>query len=102
MPKLDLRRLSYQVINATMKTRSQTKQEIIDFDAASAAWMANKLRRGPSMAYRCQAITKTGKQCTRAATSKIDIDNRPACCPNHTKYATRSTQFAPWSGDISL
>jgi hypothetical protein len=82
-----------------MKTRSQTKQDVIDFDTASAAWMANKIRRGPSMAYRCQAITKAGKQCTRAAIPKIYVGNDPACCPSHTKYAASSTQFAPWLGD---
>lgn len=84
-----------------MKTRSQTKQEVIDFDAASAAWMANKVRRGPSMAYRCQAITKNGKQykqCNRPAISKIYTNDKPACCLSHTMYTAPSTQFAPWLG----
>jgi len=37
----------------------------IDFDAASAAWMANKVRRGPSMCYQCTAIKKDGNPCAK-------------------------------------
>jgi hypothetical protein len=79
-----------------MKTRSQTKQVDIDFDEASNAWMANKIRRGHSMAYRCQAITKNGTQCTRPAISIIHTSESPVCCTSHTKYG-KPTQFAPWS-----
>jgi hypothetical protein len=80
-----------------MKTRSQTKQVNIDFDESSNAWMANKIRRGPAMAYRCQAITKNGTQCTRPVLPIIQISDSPVCCTSHTKYGT-PIQFAPWSG----
>ena len=68
-----------------------------EFDAASAAWMANKLRRGASMAYRCQAITKTGDRCSRAAESITKTIDDPALCKSHRKYS-KPTQLAPWSG----
>ena len=41
-----------------------------DFDASSAAWMANKIRKGPALAYKCTAMTKSGKPCSNAAKSK--------------------------------
>jgi len=40
-----------------------------DFDASSAAWMANKIRKGPALAYKCIATTKAGKPCSNAAKS---------------------------------
>jgi hypothetical protein len=55
----------------------------IDFDAASAAWTANKIRRGASYAYRCTAIRKTGKQCTQSA---ISLCSKDILCKSHTKY----------------
>lgn len=39
----------------------------IDFDEASKAWMGNKIRNGPCMAYKCEAITKKGQQCSKKA-----------------------------------
>ena len=60
----------------------------IDFDAASAAWTANKIRRGASYAYRCTAIRKTGKQCTRPALSRPTAD---LLCASHTRYRPATT-----------
>ena len=60
----------------------------IDFDAASAAWTANKIRRGASYVYRCTAIRKTGKQCTRPALSRPTAD---LLCVSHTKYRPATT-----------
>jgi hypothetical protein len=37
------------------------------FDAASAAWHANKIRRGSSYVYRCEAVTKAGTACKHSA-----------------------------------
>ena len=61
------------------------------FDAASAAWMANKIRRGPALAYKCQAIKKNGTQCTRAAVSRCSIvvgATTPHLCTQHRRYAS--------------
>jgi len=41
----------------------------IDFDAASKAWMANKIRKGPALAYRCMQIQKNGAPCPLPAKS---------------------------------
>lgn len=52
-----------------MKTRSQTKLEevantfVIDFDEASEAWMANKIRIGASYKYVCQKPGRKGCRC---------------------------------------
>ena len=37
------------------------------FDKSSKAWMANKVRAGPCMTYRCQGVTKDSKACKVAA-----------------------------------
>ena len=37
----------------------------IDFDEASAAWMANKVRSGPCILYKCTAIKKDGNPCAK-------------------------------------
>jgi hypothetical protein len=64
----------------------------IDFDAASAAWTANKIRRGASYAYRCTAIRKNGKQCTQKALSRPTLD---LFCTSHTKYRPAATILHP-------
>lgn len=56
----------------------------IDFDAASAAWMANKIRRGPALMYKCTAIQKNGSTCTRAAKSEC-VPYKPHLCTQHAK-----------------
>lgn len=49
-----------------MKTRSQTKDVIIDFDEASKAWLQNK-RRLPNgcYSYICGEPTKNGGNCSK-------------------------------------
>ncbi len=62
-----------------------------EFDAASAAWRANKIRRGESWVYRCTATTLSGKQCSRPAKpwdpTPSDHQNR---CALHTRYPPTS------------
>lgn len=56
----------------------------IDFDGASAAWNENKIRRGPSMLYRCQAIKSDGSWCKKKAVEKIPCTNQdPYLCSSH-------------------
>lgn len=57
----------------------------IDFDAASAAWMANKVRRGPSMCYQCTAIKKDGHPCSKAILSHDGIDQ--FLCKTHARFS---------------
>jgi hypothetical protein len=59
----------------------------IDFDAASAAWMANKIRRGPALLYKCTAIQKNGSACSRAAKSEC-VPYKPHLCTQHSKNWT--------------
>lgn len=70
-----------------MKTRSQTTV-IIDFDEASKAWMANKVRRGAMVYYRCTATQKSGKPCTRIASNEESAKNpdKPQLCTQHARY----------------
>ena len=55
-----------------MQTRSQTRKQAeqqfevdIDFNEASEAWNANKLRVGQMYIYICGALTKSGERCKR-------------------------------------
>ena len=58
----------------------------IDFDEAHTAWMANKIRKPNSAMtyYRCEAITKTGKPCVRAAVQTIHAK----LCKMHHAYTS--------------
>jgi hypothetical protein len=56
----------------------------IDFDGASAAWMANKIRRGPSMCYQCTAIKKDGHPCAKAILSHDGTDQ--FLCKTHKRF----------------
>ena len=47
----------------SLPSRSEDPDIVIDFDEASAAWMANKIRRGHMTLYRCTATQKNGEQC---------------------------------------
>ena len=51
------------------------------FDESSDAWMLNKVKRGSSMAYKCEAKTKAGKTCVCKAVMKDGLDSR--CCVKH-------------------
>jgi hypothetical protein len=37
------------------------------FDGSSRSWMANKIRRGASMVYKCKVTCQTGNPCRNAA-----------------------------------
>ena len=62
----------------------------IDFDAASRAWMENKIRRGPALRYRCSAIQKNGTPCPRAARTECTIGS-PHLCTQHSQKLTKKT-----------
>jgi len=55
------------------------------FDESSRAWMANKVRRGASMAYKCEAKTKTGNACVCSAVMKNPMDPRLCAKHKHSK-----------------
>jgi len=57
----------------------------IDFDAASAAWYANKVRKGYMIYYRCAAIQKNGCQCAKPV-----LDQKKTVCKLHIKYLPSS------------
>lgn len=57
----------------------------IDFEGASAAWMANKVRRGPSMCYQCTAIKKDGHPCSKAILSHDGTDL--FLCKTHKRFS---------------
>lgn len=75
----------------------------IDFDAASAAWMANKIRKGPMLYYKCQATLKSGGPCKVAAAGTLHFCKRHAKTPapvqkeNRTKAAIVHVTDAPES-----
>ena len=82
-----------------MKTRSQTKQVIIDFDEASNSWMANKVRRGAMVYYLCTATQKSGKPCTRISSNEETAQNPLALqlCTQHARYSNQDQQQKPQS-----
>jgi len=51
------------------------------FDASSEAWLKNKIRKGPSMAYICSAFTRDGKQCKKASYMKSPLSDH--LCKQH-------------------
>lgn len=59
----------------------------IDFDAASKAWMANKMRRGPALSYRCTQVQKNGDPCPLPAKSEC-VPGKPHLCKRHAKTWT--------------
>ena len=48
------------------------------FDESSKAWMANKVRAGPCMTYRCQGATKDSKTC-KVAARKFEFGTKVYC-----------------------
>ena len=54
----------------------------IDFDAASAAWMANKIRKGAMVYYVCSAVQKNGSACPHKAIQ--DVMAPMKLCKRHT------------------
>ena len=55
------------------------------FDQSSETWMSNKIRKGQSMAYICNALTQEGKSCKRPATYMKDAMSEHFC-KQHRKY----------------
>jgi hypothetical protein len=66
---------------STMSLTEQTAMEFTAdfFDTSSAAWHANKIRRGHSYVYRCEAVTKAGTSCKHPASSRP----KDPATPNH-------------------
>lgn len=54
----------------------------IDFDSASAAWMANKIRKGAMLYYACTELQKNGKPCPFAAIQEPGAQHQ---CKRHSK-----------------
>jgi hypothetical protein len=48
------------------------------FDDSSKAWMANKVRAGPSMTYKCQGSTRDNKPC-KVIARKFDFGTKVYC-----------------------
>lgn len=64
----------------------------IDFDAATAGWMRNKVRHGPCMSYRCRAVKSNGTPCKkRAMEQKLTLNPQPHLCSSHI-YTWRMNQ----------
>jgi hypothetical protein len=61
----------------------------IDFDAASAAWMANKIRKGAMLYYKCQATLKSGDPCKLAAVGTLHFCKRHAKTPKLVQKENR-------------
>lgn len=74
----------------SVQTAEQAATHGIDFDAASRAWMENKIRRGPALLYRCSAIQKNGTPCPRAARTECTI-GAPFFCTQHTQKPIKKT-----------
>ena len=63
-----------------MKTRSQVLHVEFDFDAASAAWKANKVPQGNgTYTYKCCATLRNGENCSHKALHNCDF------CKRHNK-----------------
>ena len=61
------------------------------FATASKAWMANKIRHGAMLYYKCEATLKTGKPCRRMASQKDAfqfLDKH--YCTQHAQLALRN------------
>ena len=70
--------------------------EEIDFDAASTAWMANKIRKGEMVYYKCSAIQKNGLHCPLAAIQDVMAPTK--LCKRHTKCVSKGYHSAACSG----
>ena len=68
---------------------------IIDFDEASTAWHANKIRKGYMIYYRCAAIQKNGNQCAKPV-----LDQSKTVCKLHIKCRP-SPGGKPCAGSVS-
>ena len=57
------------------------------FRDSSNQWMSNKVKRGHSMAYKCESICKDGNQCSRYAIMKDGTSDH--CCKQHINKASK-------------
>lgn len=53
------------ILTRSKMKEQNTLQEL--FTASSLAWMANKVRRGAMIYYKCEALQKNGTCCRRVA-----------------------------------
>jgi len=80
----------------------------IDFEAASKAWMANKIRKGAMLYYKCQATLKSGLPCSLAAAGTLHFCKRHSKTPkpvqkeNQTKEVIAHVYDAPESYLLEL
>jgi hypothetical protein len=65
-----------------LKRTPESTETAIDFTAASAAWLANKVQKGYVYVYRCAAFESDGKRC-RNAPAKDPVSN--SLCRRHLK-----------------
>jgi hypothetical protein len=64
------------------------------FEESSKAWMANKVRSGAMIYYKCQAETLGGHGCSRAAfyTQAYMADDAEFLCKQHRKSRSSKRQ----------
>jgi hypothetical protein len=67
----------------------------IDFEIASKAWMANKIRKGAMVYYKCQATLKSGSPCKLAAVGDQYL------CKRHSKTPTPVQKENPPTATIA-
>jgi hypothetical protein len=70
----------------------------IDFEIASKAWMANKIRKGAMLYYKCQATLKSGSPCKLASTAG---PGDPHFCKRHSKTPTPVQKGNPPTATIA-
>ena len=62
---------------------------LFDWDAASAAWKENKIRRGEMYYYRCTAIQRNGQQCSKPDLQPIAPGSH--ICKMHRRTTTQES-----------
>jgi hypothetical protein len=62
------------------------------FEEASKAWMANKLRVGAMMMYRCSYAISSTRQCSKAAAAGSEFCSAHGSIPK-PKVASKNTLF---------
>jgi hypothetical protein len=70
----------------------------IDFEIASKAWMANKIRKGAMVYYKCQATLKSGIPCKLASTAGA---GEPHLCKRHSKTLKPAQKENPPTATIA-
>ena len=88
-----------EIVFKTHEYRVPAPTFFLNFDEASVAWMANKVRRGPSVCYQCTAIKKDGHPCSKAIIGHDGDDE--FLCKTHRRFAS-STLRAPLQKESRL